>query len=84
MPQIDLQIQRAIADHIAWDRRASPSKDTHEPRVIVQSPHTGEKVARRPFYRRGHWSVRWTGIARLTDPQEVNGIIVFTADWSRP
>lgn len=76
----DRDVSAAIAQHLAWHEQAAPSALKREPRVFVEC--RGRSVLRRPFKRRGRWSVRWAGTACLTNPHEVDGRIVFTADWS--
>jgi hypothetical protein len=78
---LDEAVALAIAEHAAWRRQALPSIDRIEPRVFVCDG--GKAVTRRPFKSRGHWRVRFSGTARLTNPYRgENGWLYFVPDWS--
>lgn len=80
--EIDEAVARSVAEHAAWLRQALPSLGGKiEPRVFISED--GFEGLRRPFKRKGRWCVRVAGTARLVNPHESVGQMVFELDWSR-
>lgn len=67
---LECSIEEAVRMWLAEDlaqHEASGSVRKLEPRVLVKDGSS--TVCRRPFKRRGHWSVRCAGTARLVRPR---------------